>query len=98
MGPERRHALLAWARDGDRLVIEDDYDAEFRYDRRPLAALQGLDPARVVYVGTASKTLAPALRLGLDPRPGRARPRDRDARSSPPTPARPRSTSSRSRT
>jgi GntR family transcriptional regulator/MocR family aminotransferase len=64
MGPERRHALLAWARDGDRLVIEDDYDAEFRYDRRPLAALQGLDPARVAYVGTASKTLAPALRLG----------------------------------
>ncbi len=64
MGPERRHALLAWARTGDRLVIEDDYDAEFRYDRRPLAALQGLDPARVAYVGTASKTLAPALRLG----------------------------------
>jgi GntR family transcriptional regulator/MocR family aminotransferase len=64
MGPDRRHALLAWARDGDRLVVEDDYDAEFRYDRRPLAALQGLDPARVAYVGTASKTLAPALRLG----------------------------------
>ena len=64
MGPERRHALLTWARAGDRLVIEDDYDAEFRYDRRPLAALQGLDPARVAYVGTASKTLAPALRLG----------------------------------
>jgi len=64
MGPERRHALLAWAHAGDRLVIEDDYDAEFRYDRRPLAALQGLDPARVAYVGTASKTLAPALRLG----------------------------------
>ena len=64
MGPERRRALLRWARAGDRLVIEDDYDAEFRYDRRPLAALQGLDPARVAYVGTASKTLAPALRLG----------------------------------
>jgi GntR family transcriptional regulator/MocR family aminotransferase len=64
MGPERRHALLAWARGGDRLVIEDDYDAEFRYDRQPLAALQGLDPARVAYVGTASKVLAPALRLG----------------------------------
>jgi len=64
MGPERRHALLAWARTGERLVIEDDYDAEFRYDRRPLAALQGLDPPRVAYVGTASKTLAPALRLG----------------------------------
>jgi GntR family transcriptional regulator/MocR family aminotransferase len=64
MGPERRHALLAWARDGERFVVEDDYDAEFRYDRRPIAALQGLDPARVVYVGTASKVLAPALRLG----------------------------------
>jgi GntR family transcriptional regulator/MocR family aminotransferase len=64
MGPERRHALLAWAHERDRLIVEDDYDAEFRYDRRPLAALQGLDPARVVYVGTASKVLAPALRLG----------------------------------
>jgi GntR family transcriptional regulator/MocR family aminotransferase len=64
MGPERRHALLAWARAGGRVVVEDDYDAEFRYDRRPLAALQGLDRARVVYVGTASKVLAPALRLG----------------------------------
>jgi GntR family transcriptional regulator/MocR family aminotransferase len=64
MGPERRHALLDWAHAGERLVVEDDYDAEFRYDRRPLAALQGLDPARVIYVGTASKVLAPALRLG----------------------------------
>ena len=64
MGAERRHALLAWARGGRRLIVEDDYDAEFRYDRRPLAALQGLDPSRVAYVGTASKTLAPVLRLG----------------------------------
>ena len=64
MGPERRRALLGWANAGDRLIVEDDYDAEFRYDRRPLAALQGLDPARVAYVGTASKVLAPALRLG----------------------------------
>ena len=64
MGAERRHALLDWAQAGERLVVEDDYDAEFRYDRRPLAALQGLNPARVVYVGTASKVLAPALRLG----------------------------------
>jgi GntR family transcriptional regulator/MocR family aminotransferase len=64
MGPERRHALLAWAHAGERLIVEDDYDAEFRYDRRPLAALQGLDPSRVAYVGTASKVLAPALRLG----------------------------------
>ena len=64
MGADRRHALLAWAHAGERIVIEDDYDAEFRYDRRPLAALQGLDPARVAYVGSASKVLAPALRLG----------------------------------
>jgi GntR family transcriptional regulator / MocR family aminotransferase len=61
---ERRRALLAWARERPRLVIEDDYDAEFRYDREPVRALQGLDPERVAYVGTASKTLAPALRLG----------------------------------
>jgi GntR family transcriptional regulator / MocR family aminotransferase len=46
------------------LVVEDDYDAEFRYDREPVRALQGLDPERVAYLGTTSKTLAPALRLG----------------------------------
>ena len=45
-------------------MIEDDYDAEYRYDRAPLAALQGLAPDRVIYMGTVSKTLAPALRLG----------------------------------
>jgi GntR family transcriptional regulator/MocR family aminotransferase len=45
-------------------VIEDDYDAEYRYDRHPIGALQGLAPERVVYMGTASKTLSPALRLG----------------------------------
>jgi GntR family transcriptional regulator / MocR family aminotransferase len=61
--PSRRTALVAWARAGG-LVIEDDYDAEFRYDRQPLAALQGLAPDRIVYMGTVSKTLAPALRLG----------------------------------
>jgi GntR family transcriptional regulator / MocR family aminotransferase len=61
---ERRRALLQWARERPRLVIEDDYDAEFRYDREPVRALQGLDPDRVAYAGTASKTLAPALRLG----------------------------------
>jgi GntR family transcriptional regulator/MocR family aminotransferase len=63
LSPERRGSLIAWARAGG-LVIEDDYDAEFRYDRAPLGALQGLAPERVVYLGTASKTLAPALRLG----------------------------------
>jgi GntR family transcriptional regulator / MocR family aminotransferase len=63
LSPARRGALLGWARAGG-LVIEDDYDAEFRYDRAPLGALQGLAPDRVVYLGTASKTLAPGLRLG----------------------------------
>jgi GntR family transcriptional regulator / MocR family aminotransferase len=63
LSPARRAALLAWARAGG-TVIEDDYDAEFRYDRAPLGALQGLAPDRVVYLGTASKTLSPALRLG----------------------------------
>ena len=62
--PERRAALLEWAAGGTRFVIEDDYDAEYRYDRAPLAALQGLAPDRVIYMGTVSKTLAPALRLG----------------------------------
>jgi GntR family transcriptional regulator / MocR family aminotransferase len=63
LAPERRRALAAWAREG-RIVIEDDYDAEFRYDRAPLAALQSLAPERVAYVGSASKALAPCLRLG----------------------------------
>jgi len=63
LSPRRRGELLRWARDGG-LVIEDDYDAEFRYDRAPLGALQGLAPDRVVYLGTTSKTLAPGLRLG----------------------------------
>jgi GntR family transcriptional regulator/MocR family aminotransferase len=64
MSPERRAALLAWAGETGGLVVEDDYDAEFRYDRAPLAAMQGLAPERVAYMGTVSKTLAPALRLG----------------------------------
>ncbi|HTA06801.1 MAG TPA: PLP-dependent aminotransferase family protein [Solirubrobacteraceae bacterium] len=63
LSPRRRGELVRWARDGG-LVIEDDYDAEFRYDRAPLAALQGLAPDRVVYLGTVSKTLAPGIRLG----------------------------------
>jgi GntR family transcriptional regulator/MocR family aminotransferase len=61
---ERRRALLAWAQASGALLVEDDYDAEFRYDREPVRALQGLAPERVAYVGTVSKTLAPALRLG----------------------------------
>jgi GntR family transcriptional regulator / MocR family aminotransferase len=64
LGPERRTELLAWARERNALVIEDDYDAEYRYDRAPIGAMQGLDPDHVVYAGTGSKTLAPGLRLG----------------------------------
>lgn len=59
----RRTALVQWAREGN-LVLEDDYDAEYRYDRAPLGALQGIAPDRVVYVGSTSKTLAPGLRIG----------------------------------
>jgi GntR family transcriptional regulator/MocR family aminotransferase len=64
LSPARRAEALAWARRTGGVVIEDDYDGEFRYDRRPVGALQGLDPERVAYVGTVSKTLAPGLRLG----------------------------------
>ncbi len=62
--PERRAALLEWAAGSGAVVVEDDYDAEFRYDRAPLGAMQGLAPDQVIYTGTVSKTLAPALRLG----------------------------------
>jgi GntR family transcriptional regulator / MocR family aminotransferase len=60
----RRRELLAWSRTSGGLIAEDDYDAEFRYDREPVRALQGLAPEHVVHLGTVSKTLAPALRLG----------------------------------
>ncbi|MFI1725742.1 PLP-dependent aminotransferase family protein [Streptomyces sp. NPDC020489] len=60
---DRRTAVVDWARRTGGLVLEDDYDGEFRYDRQPVGALQGLDPDRVVYLGTASKALAPGLRL-----------------------------------
>jgi GntR family transcriptional regulator / MocR family aminotransferase len=62
--PERRAALVDWADRRSGWLIEDDYDAEFRYDREPIGALQGLRPERVIYAGSASKTLAPGLRLG----------------------------------
>jgi GntR family transcriptional regulator/MocR family aminotransferase len=64
LAPARRAALLTWAREREALVIEDDYDAEYRYDHAPIGALQGLAPERVLYAGTASKMLAPGLRLG----------------------------------
>ncbi|MER5792387.1 PLP-dependent aminotransferase family protein [Streptomyces sp. NPDC001980] len=60
---DRRAAVVDWARRTGGLVLEDDYDGEFRYDRRPVGALQGLAPDEVVYLGTASKSLAPGLRL-----------------------------------
>ncbi|MGW6577411.1 MocR-like pyridoxine biosynthesis transcription factor PdxR [Streptomyces sp. NPDC054945] len=62
--PARRAAAVDWARTTGGLILEDDYDGEFRYDRQPVGALQGLDPDRVVYLGTAAKSLAPGLRMG----------------------------------
>ncbi len=64
LNAERRAAVLRWARERRALVIEDDYDAEYRYDRAAIGAMQGLAPDLVAYAGTASKTLAPGLRLG----------------------------------
>jgi GntR family transcriptional regulator/MocR family aminotransferase len=68
--PERRGRILAWAEETGALVIEDDFDSEYRYDRPPVGSLQGLMPERVVYCGSASKTLAPTLRLGWIVAPG----------------------------
>ncbi|CAL9415146.1 PLP-dependent aminotransferase family protein [Streptomyces sp. enrichment culture] len=62
--PARRTAVLDWARARDALVLEDDYDGEFRYDRKPVGAVQGLDPERVIHIGSVSKSLSPAVRLG----------------------------------
>jgi GntR family transcriptional regulator / MocR family aminotransferase len=64
LAPERRRRVADWAVAGSRLIIEDDYDGEFRYDRQAVGALQSLAPDNVVYAGTASKSLAPGLRLG----------------------------------
>ncbi len=64
LAPERRQALVSWANERSATIIEDDYDAEFRYDRDPVGALQGLAPDRVALIGTVSKSLAPAMRLG----------------------------------
>ncbi|MEV5428755.1 PLP-dependent aminotransferase family protein [Streptomyces sp. NPDC052701] len=62
--PARRAAVIDWARARGGLVLEDDYDGEFRYDRKPVGALQGLDPERVIHVGSVSKSLSLAVRLG----------------------------------
>jgi GntR family transcriptional regulator/MocR family aminotransferase len=64
MHPSRRQAFTSWARATGTLIVEDDYDGEFRYDRQPIGALQGTAADHVVYLGTASKTLGPGLRLG----------------------------------
>src|SRR5205823_10798810 len=65
MTASRRLALLGWARTGNRWILEDDYDSEYRYASRPLGALQGMDPAaRAIYIGTFSKVLFPSLRVG----------------------------------
>ena len=64
LAAQRRHELVAWACRHDAFVIEDDYDSEFRYDREPVGLLQGLAADRVLAVGTVSKSLAPAIRLG----------------------------------
>jgi GntR family transcriptional regulator / MocR family aminotransferase len=64
LAPQRRQALIGWAASQDAIILEDDYDAEFRYDREPIGAVQGLAPDRVVALGTVSKSLAPAVRLG----------------------------------
>jgi GntR family transcriptional regulator / MocR family aminotransferase len=64
LSASRRAQMVEWARHNEALIVEDDYDAEFRYDRTAVGALQGLAPDRVAYAGCASKTLTPALRLG----------------------------------
>jgi GntR family transcriptional regulator/MocR family aminotransferase len=64
LAPARRAALVEWARDVDGLILEDDYDAEFRYDRRPVGTLQGMDRAHTALFGSVSKTLSPALGIG----------------------------------
>ena len=64
LAPDRRLTVVRWAADTGSVVIEDDYDGEFRYDRQAIGALQPLAPDHVVYAGTVSKTLAPGVRLG----------------------------------
>ncbi len=64
LAPGRRTAFVRWAASTGGVIIEDDYDGEFRFDRQPVGAMQALAPGHVVYAGTASKSLAPGLRLG----------------------------------
>ena len=71
LAPRRRRDLLDWAAGADALIVEDDYDAEYRYDRAPVPALQASAPGLVAYAGSTSKTLAPGMRLGwlIPPQP-----------------------------
>jgi GntR family transcriptional regulator/MocR family aminotransferase len=64
LSPKRRAELVEWAESEERLIVEDDFDGEFRFDRDAVGALQGLAPERVVYIGSASKRLSPGMRLG----------------------------------
>ncbi len=64
LAASRRHALVEWASRHDAFIVEDDYDSELRYDREPVGVLQGIAPGRVFTLGTVSKSLAPAVRLG----------------------------------
>jgi GntR family transcriptional regulator/MocR family aminotransferase len=64
LSPERRAELVEWAESEERLIVEDDYDGEFRFDRGAVGALQGLAPERVIYIGSASKRLTPGMRIG----------------------------------
>lgn len=77
LAPPRREAIARWARSVDGILIEDDYDAEFRYDRRPVAALQAMAPERTVLIGSLSKSVAPALGLGWAVMPAALRERVR---------------------
>ena len=64
LAPERRAALVDWARSRSRLIVEDDYDAQYRYDREPIGAVQGLAPDNTIYGSSVSKLLAPSIRIG----------------------------------
>ncbi len=77
LAPPRREAIVRWARSVDAILVEDDYDAEFRYDRRPIAALQAMAPERIVLIGSLSKSVAPALGLGWAVMPSALRERVR---------------------